>query len=201
MNPKLCLFAGVPLCLLLAGCGHPTPSRSTTAVNLRFADTKYVLPVPETDRFRAEARRAKQAGNREVCGALVRSGDGSLALCFADNDSHVPHSFQISHGSLSQMREVAGMTSAALVGSFHSHPSGIAVPGEADLQGEAVNNLMMIHSCLTGRIRLWKVAAVNGKREAIEIPLEVHARRARSASPLAPSKSVRGIARDVRAQK
>jgi proteasome lid subunit RPN8/RPN11 len=140
------------------------------------------------------------AGNREVCGTVLLNKDGTLALCFADNDSHRAHSFQISGESLRMMEELALRTNSTIIGSFHSHPSGIAEPGDADLQGEDVGKVILIHSCLTGRTRLWRIALENGSRTAVEVPLEVRSRRARSFSPLPPSRSVEGVARDVRSR-
>jgi hypothetical protein len=65
---------------------------------------------------------------------------------------------------------------------------------------------MLIHSVRTGETRLWRVVLREGRKQAREVELRVHARRTRGPSPLAPSRSEPipdymkdgGLRRDVR---
>ena len=74
-----------------------------------WAKSSYRLPFHESARFKREARAARQNGNREVCGAILRrSGDdGTLELVFTDNESRHAHSYELSPRSVKQVRGIA----------------------------------------------------------------------------------------------
>ena len=120
-------------------------------------DSNYRLSQHESGRLKREARLAQENGNREVCGAILQRQDGTLELCFANNESIRAHTYSLSSKSVRQMQRIAKGTNSAIIGSFHSHPSSIAQPGRGDLQHAGIHSLMMIHSVRTGQTKLWKV--------------------------------------------
>lgn len=153
-----------------------------------WSDSSYRLSQQESTRFKTESRRAQKNGNREVCGAILKRPNGALNLCFADNESRQPHSFQLSSKSVRRMEQIARATNSLMIGSFHSHPSSDATPGSADLVHAGVHSLMLIHSIPTDRIRLWKVVLRDGEKKAREVQLQVIGQRSRGPSPLPPSR-------------
>jgi proteasome lid subunit RPN8/RPN11 len=154
-----------------------------------WAESSYRLPYHEGVRFSREARAARQNGNREVCGAILRRSDddGTLELVFADNESRHAHSYELSPRSVKRIRGIAHARKARIIGAFHSHPTSDATPGNNDLTHAGVHSLLLIHSVPTGQTRLWQVVLRDGAKKAREIQLDVIGRRLRGPSPLAPS--------------
>lgn len=154
-----------------------------------WAKSSYRLPLHESVRFKREARAARQNGNREVCGAILRrSGDdGTLELVFTDNESRHAHSYELSPRSVKQVRDIAQARKARIIGAFHSHPTSDATPGNNDLTHAGVHSLILIHSVPTGRTRMWQVVMRDGAKKAREIQLDVIGRRLQGPSPLVPS--------------
>jgi proteasome lid subunit RPN8/RPN11 len=202
---KFSSLASLAVLFACASCG-PGSQGWKSQPHERWTDSNYQLSQYESMRLKQEARRAQQKGNREVCGAILQRADGSLELCFADNKSLHAHSYTLSSSSVRRMNRIAKLTYSTIIGSFHSHPSSGAQPGDGDLEGAGVLSLMLIHSVSTGETRLWKVVLREGKKKAREVQLRVYSRRPRGASPLPPSRSEPipehlksgGLARDVR---
>ncbi len=168
-----------------------TGNRDWGRSNLAHGWTKssYRLPLNESIRLKHEAHTARQNGNREVCGAILRCSDddGTLALVFADNESRHAHSYELSPRSVKKVRGIAHARKARIIGSFHSHPTSDASPGKNDLTHAGVHSLLLIHSVPTGETCLWQVVMRDGAKKAREIQLDVIGQRLRGPSPLAPS--------------
>ncbi|MFP6866402.1 MAG: Mov34/MPN/PAD-1 family protein [Roseibacillus sp.] len=161
---KFSSIASLAVLFACASCG-PGSQGWKSQPHERWTDSNYQLSQHESMRLRQEARRAQQKGNREVCGAILQRADGSLELCFADNESLHAHSYTLSSSSVRRMNRIAKLTDSTIIGSFHSHPSSGAQPGDGDLEGAGVLSLMLIHSVRTGETRLWKVVLREGKRK------------------------------------
>ncbi len=52
----------------------------------------------------------------------------------------------------------------AVVGTFHSHPLGLAVPGESDIAHASVGELMLVFDCLDRKAALWRIGRTSAKR-------------------------------------
>lgn len=185
-HPLFYLAALLCSCFCLS-CGSDGTWRSQIAGG--WAESNYKLSQQESARLKHEARLAKENGNREVCGAIFQRQDGSLELCFANNESVRAHTYLLSPKSVQRIQRLAKDTKSTVIGSFHSHPSSDAQPGEGDLKHAGIHSLMLIHSVRTNETKLWKVVLREDRKKAREVQLKVFARRPRSASPLAPSPS------------
>ena len=190
--PLLLLLAAL-LGGLLSSCSSSGTAewRSKSNIASGWTASSWQLSQFETERLKRESRKAQRAGNREVCGAILQRPDGALELCFADNESRHAHSYLLSGESVQRMKEIAEATGATIIGSFHSHPSSSAVPGDGDLAGAREGNLLLIHSVRTGRTRLWQVIGAGAEKKAREVTLRVQGRRGRFASPLPPAPAPR----------
>jgi proteasome lid subunit RPN8/RPN11 len=177
--------------MFLSACGSESTRswKSASLVAPGWSPSHYQLSQSESERLQSEARKAREAGNREVCGAILQHPDGSLQLCFADNESKRAHSFLLSPASVQRMQLLAEKAGATIIGSFHSHPSSGPEPGKGDLDGASLGSLMMIHSVRSGETKLWLVIWQDGEKRAREVSLRVYSRRNRSASPLPPSRT------------
>ena len=100
-------------------------------------------------------RAAKAAGNREICGLLLGSRDligEAVPIPNVAADPRVAFELDVvSHIAASRAARQAGKQ---IVGHYHSHPSGIASPSEADaMRAEEQGRLWLILA--GGEAGLW----------------------------------------------
>ncbi len=106
--------------------------------------------------FVNNARRVAINSEREICGLLIDNGI-FIDLVEVVNISKTPGSFQLSSRDASVKIRGAAALGYQVVGTFHSHPYWLAIPGESDIKGAENNSLMLILDCLGKRARLWRI--------------------------------------------
>lgn len=107
---------------------------------------------------------------REAIGLLAADGDDVVTAIYALDGDATPDRVRVS----SQQRDV-GMQALAcrglrVIGTFHSHPTGRAVPSDGDVRTLEAGEVMLIVGLIGGRedLRLWTLDDTH--RRAIEIP-------------------------------
>lgn len=124
-------------------------------------------PVPDTqmhifDRaqysrlLRKAQRSARRSPGREICGLIVDTGH-HLALVELHNVSRRAGGFVFSGPDVRRIVAAARVLGQEVVGTFHSHPVGLATPGQSDIENAVDDSLMFILDCLGRESRLWKI--------------------------------------------
>ena len=91
----------------------------------------------------------------EACGHIVLSGN-HLLLVPVTNRTHEMGSFLITQRHSQIALAARGLNAGRIVGSYHSHPASLAVPGESDIAGSFETGLMLIWSCFYRELKLWR---------------------------------------------
>src|SRR5688572_13268689 len=105
------------------------------------------------DRIRAEAGNSQT----EICGALI--GDGTLvtrSLALANHSVSTHDSFYIPAAEVMRIERAAESAGHMLMGFYHSHPTGEAVPSAADVH-EAVPGYVYWIVSGSGDVRAWRL--------------------------------------------
>ena len=102
----------------------------------------------------ADAARASAA---EICGALI--GDGRIvaeAVPLANESTAADHAFLISAAEVMRIERAAERDGRMLMGFYHSHPAGEAVPSPTDVDNALPGFLYWIAS-RAGVVRAWRL--------------------------------------------
>lgn len=88
---------------------------------------------------------AQEAGNHECCGLLRGTGDRIAALQFAHNVAvDTMQNFEIDPATLVAAYKDARDGGLPVLGYFHSHPNGSAVPSATDIAHAVPNGLIWL---------------------------------------------------------
>jgi desampylase len=107
------------------------------------------------ERIRAEASNA----NTEICGALI--GDGTAVirtLALVNHSAHTQDSFYIPATEVMRIERAADLEGHMVMGFYHSHPNGDAVPSTTDVH-EAVPGYVYWIVSRSGDVRAWRLRA------------------------------------------
>src|SRR5688500_18712083 len=105
------------------------------------------------DRIRAEASNSPA----EICGALI--GDGSVVTetrALPNQSVHTHDSFYIPATEVMRLERAAELEGHMLVGVYHSHPNGEAVPSATDVHDAVPGYVYWIVS-RSGEVRAWRL--------------------------------------------
>lgn len=133
--------------------------------------TAFILPFRQRRRLNDRALRAQARDQREVCGALIATSACRLELRFLANRADRPGKFSMRQADFAAVQASLQGTEWRLVGSFHSHPVGHAMPGPRDLRANRFGSLMLIYDVCAREPRLWRLGRRGRSRVAIEVPL------------------------------
>ena len=117
----------------------------------------HVFLKSEFGRFLREAVRvARRAPGTEICGLLVDTG---LHLSFVQtrNASTREGSFAFSAPEVRRIVAATKLLGQEVVGTFHSHPVGVPIPGESDIAHAVDDSLMFLFDCIGRQGRLWRI--------------------------------------------
>jgi proteasome lid subunit RPN8/RPN11 len=97
----------------------------------------------------------------ECCGALIgASGAGRTeirTLIPVANAARRPDRYRIDAATVLRLERQAGRTGLYVVGFYHSHPRGTAVPSAADLELACPGYLYLIIGMHCGELRGWRL--------------------------------------------
>jgi proteasome lid subunit RPN8/RPN11 len=134
------------------------------------------LPSEERQRLHRRAHRAQQSGHREVCGALVDVGGGKLTLVFLTNRSPRPASWELLRSDL-RLAHGVDAKAARVIGTFHSHVVGAALPGPRDIREGFYRRHQLIYDVCGREPKLFRKVRSGKRIIAKEIALVVDTRR------------------------
>ncbi len=102
------------------------------------------------------ATESARDGGCEVCGLLVDKGD-FLELVQVRNKCKAGGGFAFYVGEVRAVQKRVAASGREIVGTFHSHPVGVAAPGRSDIR-HAVDDSLMLICDVTGREwALWHI--------------------------------------------
>ena len=110
-------------------------------------------------RVEARIRELTAGTDCEVCGALVGAGSAITEVWPLTNRSaHTRDSFFIPAEDVLRIEQAAEVRGYEVVGFYHNHPRGTAVPSTTDLEQAVPGYIYMIVSN-TGEMRAWQLRA------------------------------------------
>ena len=107
-------------------------------------------------------------GGREICG-LIYSEFGRLRLREVRNKAKRGGSFALYVTEVREVVEEIEYSGGIVVGTFHSHPLGLANPGETDIAQAVDDSLMLIIDCMDKVALLWWIR--NGRARKVGLDL------------------------------
>ena len=116
----------------------------------------------------AKAVRTAKPHGREICGLLIDNGH-FIELHQTKNQAKAGGSFCFNAKEIRSLVRAATIMNHSVVGTFHSHPSGISSPGPGDISNAVDRSLMLIIDCMAQRADLWSIK--NGKVKKAKLKL------------------------------
>ena len=112
---------------------------------------------------------AARGSTAEICGALIGDANGVSSVVALENRSEQAYnSFFIPARDVLHIEQEAERSGHMLLGFYHSHPTGDAVPSDADLQDALPGYVYWIAS-RTGVVRAWTLRDDRSTFDEIEI--------------------------------
>ena len=113
---------------------------------------------------------AAASPDREVCGLLLGQGDRIARVVPCTNVAAEPwHRFEIDPAALIAAHRAARGGGAAVIGHYHSHPTGLAEPSPRDAADAAPDGTIWLIAG-GGRVTAWRAVAA-GERHGRFDPL------------------------------
>jgi proteasome lid subunit RPN8/RPN11 len=106
--------------------------------------------------LRDACRSARQTDGSEICGLIIDTGC-HLSFVTTRNVSSRAGGFALSRPDVRRIAAAVKLLGQEIVGTFHSHPVGIAKPGKADIEHAVDDSLMFIFDCTAKRGGLWRI--------------------------------------------
>jgi proteasome lid subunit RPN8/RPN11 len=104
---------------------------------------------PQFKALQSESEKLAKSGGREICGLILDNGY-FLELISIRNKVNRGGGFAFYFQDVRAICKWAKLSKHTVVGTFHSHPLGVAQPGPADLHNAVEDSLMLIFD-VTGR--------------------------------------------------
>jgi len=124
---------------------------------------RYILPYKEKRKLHGRAYRAQQRNHDEVCGLLVTGSDKIIELVFLKNISNDAYNFKINRSEIIGVLKGIKSRNKHILGSFHSHPVGEAIPSKGDLENGFYKGFEMIYDVCAREVKLWRLNKKTGK--------------------------------------
>lgn len=123
--------------------------------------------------LRQIADAAATSPHAEICGLLFGTRDAVTAAAPCRNVAVDPtRRFEIDPAALLAAHRAAREGGARIVGHYHSHPSGLAVPSARDAADAAPDGLLWLIAGGGGVVRAWRAVesgAVEGRFDPVEL--------------------------------
>jgi proteasome lid subunit RPN8/RPN11 len=109
-----------------------------------------------SDRTSKLAEQAAKNNGEEICGLLVNNGY-FLELILAKNKRKTGGGFAFYVNEIRAIKKMAVAFDYEFLGTFHSHPVGLAAPGKSDIYYTVDDSLMLIFDVLGKTCSLWLI--------------------------------------------
>jgi proteasome lid subunit RPN8/RPN11 len=129
----------------------------------------YKISYNARRRLHDRAHRAQQKGDLEVCGVLVVEKQQNLDLVFAKNHSSRSCRFEIDLDEVRDIRRDMKARGMTVVGSFHSHPVGLWMPGPGDCESAALNFLMLVYDVTGRQLASWRIVKAGERKTSVVV--------------------------------
>lgn len=107
---------------------------------------------------------AAASPDREICGLLLGAGDTVRhAVACANVDAEPWHRFEIDPVALIAAHRRARNGGPAVIGHYHSHPTGLAEPSPRDAADAAPDGTIWLIAGSGGSITAWRAVAAGGR--------------------------------------
>jgi proteasome lid subunit RPN8/RPN11 len=102
------------------------------------------------------ARNSAKLNGREVCGLILDNGY-FFELIQVRNKTKRGGGFSYYYNEIRAIEKMARTFKHEIVGTFHSHPVGLAVPGPSDVKYALDDDVMLIFDVLGRSAKLWHI--------------------------------------------
>jgi desampylase len=123
----------------------------------------YTLRRAEVDDAIRSATGLANDGGREICGLLL-GRDCRLTLAQVRNKIRRGGGFAFYAAEVRALARHARAAGSPIVGTFHSHPLGLARPGPTDIEFALDDSLMLIIDVLDASLALWHIVGGKARR-------------------------------------
>lgn len=106
--------------------------------------------------LREACRSAWETDGSEICGLIIDTGC-HLSFVTTRNVSSRAGGFVLSRPDVRRIAAGVKILGQEILGTFHSHPVGIAKPGKTDIEHAVDDSLMFIFECTAKRGALWRI--------------------------------------------
>jgi len=104
-----------------------------------------------------KARKAARYNGHEICGLLINNGR-FLEILETKNVCSEGGHFQFNEKQIIKIKKAVKEIGHEIVGTFHSHPAGVAKPGSGDIDNAVDDSLMLVIDCIGKEARMLRVA-------------------------------------------
>jgi len=94
---------------------------------------------------------------------LVHCGHAA-SLVPVRNISRHHGSFRFSSREVRRICAAAKTLGLEVVGTYHSHPLGVAQPGDSDIRNAVNDSFMLVFDCMDKKAQLWKISRGAAKK-------------------------------------
>ena len=116
---------------------------------------KRILRV-DADNILKKAITAANDDGIEICGLLVDNGY-FLEIVQTQNECSHGGGFSFCSSEIIDIEKAAKILGHNVVGTFHSHPTYIAIPSQSDIENTPSNSFMLIIDVINEEFRLWYI--------------------------------------------
>ena len=145
-----------------ASCGRQLIFTFAIGTMYLFSKSQY------SEILRKACNLARKIVGAEICGLIVDTGC-HLSLIRVRNVSKRAGSFAFSRPEVRRIVAASKILDQVIVGTFHSHPVGIATPGKTDIENAVDDSLMLIIDCTSKKGSLWRVRSGKARQVAFEL--------------------------------
>lgn len=114
---------------------------------------------------------AAASSDREICGLLLGAGNAiEEARACANVAADPTRRFELDPAALLAAHRVARGGGPAIIGHYHSHPSGLAVPSQRDASSAAADGAIWL-IVANGEVRAWRAVergSLHGRFDPVE---------------------------------
>jgi len=108
------------------------------------------------ERTLRQAKQAAKDNGKEICGLLIDNGY-FLELVHVRNKCKTGGGFAFYVNEIRLIKRMVCVFNHEIVGTFHSHPVGLAEPGKSDIYNAVDDSLMLVFDVLGKTCALWHI--------------------------------------------
>lgn len=145
-----------------SGLGNKKRRKGVSSQHGLCQSTPLRLLRSSLGRASKQARQAARYNGEEICGLLIDNGY-FLELVHVKNKCKTGGGFAFYIHEIRAIKKMAAAFDHEIVGTFHSHPLGLAEPGKSDIYYAINNSLMLIFDVLGKTFALWHIQGKKAK--------------------------------------